>query len=305
MRVPGPPDNRVPVSRPPQRRSEAENPSEARVPGRPEYQKNEHRPQSRPIPAPPALKDTAIQEDTRENLLSGRNPIREAIKSGRDIEKLLVVKGELSGTARAIVMEAKEKRIPVQVVERERLDELTRNHQGMVAFASAYHYADVKDMLALARERGEEPFLIILDGVTDPHNLGAIIRTAECSGAHGVIVPVRRSAGLTPAAVRASAGAVEHLPVARVTNLSRLIQDLRREGIWFYAADARGEDYASVDFKGGVALVIGAEGDGISRLVLEYCDKHIALPLKGRVASLNASVAAGVLMYRVLASRGT
>ena len=159
-------------------------------------------------------------------------------------------------------------------------------------------------MLALAKERGEDPFLILLDGVTDPHNLGAVIRTAECVGAHGVIVPERRSVGLTPAAVKASAGAVEHVKVARVVNLTRTLDELQKQNIWAYAVTMDGEDYNDVDFSGGVALVIGAEGEGISRLTLEKCDRKVSLPMKGVLDSLNASVAAGVMMYRVLASRG-
>ena len=238
-----------------------------------------------------------------ENLLSGRNPIREALKSGRDIEKLLVQKGELSGSAREIVQMAREAHIPVQEVDKARLDAIAPHHQGMLAFASAYQYATVDDMLSTAKERGEEPFLILLDGVTDPHNLGAIIRTAECVGAHGVIVPERRSVGLTPAAVKASAGAVEHLPVARVTNINRTLEDLKKRGVWAYAVTMDGEDYEKVDFRGGVALVIGAEGEGISRLTLETCDQKVSLPMAGHLDSLNASVAAGVMMYRVLASR--
>ena len=238
-----------------------------------------------------------------ENLLSGRNPIREALKSGRDIEKLLVARGELSGSAREIVQMAKERRVPVKEVDRARLDAITRNHQGMLAFASAYRYSTVEDMLDLARERGEAPFLILLDGITDPHNLGAIIRTAECAGAHGVIVQERRAVGLTPAAVKASAGAVEYIPVARVTNLGNTIEALKERNIWVYAADMEGEDYASVKFDGAVALVIGAEGEGVSRRVLECCDKTVSLPLRGHLDSLNASVAAGVLMYAVMRSR--
>ncbi len=238
-----------------------------------------------------------------ENLLSGRNPIREALKSGRDIEKLLVARGELSGSAREIVQMAKEKRIPVQEVDRARLDAITHNHQGMLAFASAYQYSTVEAMLELAKERGEEPFLVLLDGITDPHNLGAIIRSAECAGAHGVIVQERRAVGLTPAAVKASAGAVEHLPVARVTNLSNTLEVLKAQNIWAYAADMDGEDYAKTDFSGGVALIIGAEGEGVGRRVLDVCDKTVSLPIKGKLDSLNASVAAGVLMYAVMRSR--
>lgn len=238
-----------------------------------------------------------------ENLLAGRNPIREALKSGRDIEKLMVARGELSGSAREIVQLAREQHIPVQEVDRARLDAITRNHQGMLAFASAYQYATVEEMLSKAEEKGEAPFLVLLDGITDPHNLGAIIRSAECAGAHGVIVQERRAVGLTPAAVKASAGAVEYLPVARVTNLTATIEKLQALNIWVYAADMDGEDYAGTDFSGGVALVIGAEGEGVSRRVLDTCDKTVSLPIRGHVDSLNASVAAGILMYAVMRSR--
>ena len=245
------------------------------------------------------------EEETvpNENLLSGRNPIREALKSGRDIEKLLVARGDLSGSAREIIAMAKEKRVPVQEVDRARLDAITPNHQGMLAFASAYQYHTVEEMLALAETRGQKPFLVILDGVTDPHNLGAIIRTAECAGAHGVIVQERRAVGLTPAAVKASAGAIEHIMVARVVNLVATLDMLKQKNIWVYAADMSGEDYATVDYSGGAAIVIGSEGEGVSRLVLERCDKRIALPVRGKLDSLNASVAAGILLYAVLRTR--
>ncbi|MBR6666857.1 MAG: 23S rRNA (guanosine(2251)-2'-O)-methyltransferase RlmB [Clostridia bacterium] len=239
----------------------------------------------------------------QENLLAGRNPIREALKAGRDIEKLLVLKGELSGSAREIVQMAREAHIVVQEVEKIRLDELAHNHQGLVAFASAYQYSTVEAMLEAAAEKNEDPFLILLDGVTDPHNLGAIIRSAECVGAHGVIVPERRSVGLTPAAVKASAGAVEHMKVARVVNLSRTIEELKERNIWTYALDMDGEDYERVNFKGGVALVVGSEGEGVSRLVADRCDQKVSLPMAGHIDSLNASVAAGIMMYRVLSSR--
>ena len=252
-------------------------------------------------PAPAA--ETEPDVVPNENLLSGRNPIREALKSGRDIEKLLVARGELSGSAREIVQMARERHIPVQEVDRARLDAITHNHQGMLAFASAYRYSTLEDMLELAEARQEQPFLILLDGITDPHNLGAIIRTAECAGAHGVIVQERRAVGLTPAAVKASAGAVEYIPVARVTNLGNTIEALKERNIWVYAADMDGEDYAGVKFDGAVALVVGAEGEGVSRRVLECCDKTVSLPLRGQLDSLNASVAAGVLMYAVIRSR--
>ena len=225
------------------------------------------------------------EEAVQENLLAGRNPIREALKAGRDIEKLLVQKGELTGSAREIVQMAKEAHIPVQEVEHQRLNELAKNHQGMVAFASAYQYSTVEAMLAEAEEKGEEPFLILLDGITDPHNLGAIIRSAECVGAHGVIVPERRAVGLTPAAVKASAGAIEHIKVARVVNMTRVIEMLKARNIWTYALTMDGTDYEKVNFKGGVALVVGSEGEGISHLVLENCDQKVSLPMAGHLDS--------------------
>jgi len=264
----------------------------------PSYRDAEYRPAS---PAPTALE--VMETMQQENLLAGRNPIREALKAGRDIEKLLVLKGELSGSAREIVQLARKNHIVVQEVEKVRLDELAHNHQGLVAFASAYQYSTLEAMLEEAAQKNEDPFLILLDGVTDPHNLGAIIRSAECVGAHGVIVPERRSVGLTPAAVKASAGAVEHMKVARVVNLSRTIEELKERNIWTYALDMDGVDYEKVNFKGGVALVVGSEGEGVSRLVVEHCDQKVSLPMAGHIDSLNASVAAGVMMYRVLSSR--
>ncbi len=241
--------------------------------------------------------------EEENNLLVGRNPIREALKAGRDIEKLLVARGELIGSAREIVAMAREAKIVVQEVDRARLDAMAPNHQGLIAVASAYAYQSVDAMLELAKSRGEAPFLVILDGVTDPHNLGAIIRSAECVGAHGVIVPERRAVGLTPAAVKASAGAVEHIPVARETNLTRTIERLKKEGVWIYGAAMEGEDFRKVDFSGPAALVIGSEGEGLSRLVTENCDKLVSLPMKGKIGSLNASVAAGVLLYAMMGAR--
>lgn len=243
------------------------------------------------------------EEDLGANILCGRNPIREALKNNRDIEKLLVQRGELSGSAREIVQIAKERKIPVQEVDKQRLDEIAKTHQGLVAYASAYQYSTVDEMIADADEKNEPPFLIVLDGITDPHNLGAIIRTADCVGAHGVIVPTRRSVGLTPAAVKASAGAVEHVKVARVTNISRLLDELKEMNIWTYAVTMNGKNYEKMDFSGGTALVIGAEGEGISRLTEEHCDCAVSLPMSGHIDSLNASVAAGVMMYKVYSCR--
>ncbi|NLX83754.1 MAG: 23S rRNA (guanosine(2251)-2'-O)-methyltransferase RlmB [Clostridiales bacterium] len=248
--------------------------------------------------------DELITEDIPQvNLLTGRNPIREAVKAGRDLEKLMIAKGELSGSAREIVSLAKKAGIMIQSVERSRLDQLARNHQGMIAFASAYQYATVDEILEYAKQRGEDPFIIVLDQITDPHNLGAVIRTASCAGAHGVIVPQHRAVGLTPAAVKASAGAVEHIKVARVTNLNQTIKSLQRKGIWFYACETEGEDYRAVQFDGPCALVIGSEGEGISRLTASICDKQIRIPMVGKMDSLNASVAAAVLMYAVYNKR--
>ncbi len=242
-------------------------------------------------------------DPANEYILTGRNPIREALKNGHDLEKMLVQKGELSGSAREIVQKAKDQKVQIQVVEKSRLDAIAPNHQGLIAFASAYQYSTVEEIMRTAEEKGEKPFLIVLDGITDPHNLGAIIRTAECAGVHGIILPQHRSVGLSPAAVKSSAGAVEYVKVARVNNLSRTIEQLQKEGVWFYAVTMNGTDYREVEFDGGVALVIGAEEDGISRLVLEKCDHAVSLPMTGKIESLNASVAAGIMMYRVFDSR--
>jgi len=243
------------------------------------------------------------QNLSKINLLTGRNPIREAIKTGRDLEKLMIAKGDLSGSAREIVSLAKKAGIMIQSVERSRLDQIAKNHQGMIAFASAYRYATVEDILETAKNRGEDPFIIVLDQISDPHNLGAVIRTAACAGAHGVIVPLHRAVGLTPAAVKASAGAVEHIKVARVTNLSQTIKSLQKQGIWFYAAKMDGEDYRTVLLSGSCALVIGSEGEGVSQLIAQNCDKVISIPMRDEMNSLNASVAAGILMYAVYHQR--
>ena len=238
-----------------------------------------------------------------ENMLVGRNPIREAIKSGRDIEKLMVAKGDLSGSAREIIAKAHEAGIIVQEVERTRLDQLYKGHQGMIAFASAAAYSDVDAIFASAEAKGEPPFVIVLDSITDPHNLGAIIRTAECAGAHGVIIPERRGVGLTPAAVKASAGACEYVPVARVTNIHRALDELKQRGLWVIGASMEGEDAFKADLTGAVALVVGAEGEGLSELTRKKCDMTLRLPMMGKIDSLNASVAAGIMMYAVLNAR--
>lgn len=249
------------------------------------------------------LKIETHEEQSDENILIGRNPIREAIKTGRDIEKLLVLKGELSGSAKEIVAKARENRIVVQEVDKRRLDAISKNHQGMIAIASAYQYHDIQEILELAKEREEAPFIVMLDGVTDPHNLGAIIRSAECAGAHGVVVPARRSAGLTASAVKASAGAVEHLMVAKVPNLANTVDYLKQQGLWIYAADMAGEDFRSIDYKGGVVLIVGSEGEGISKLLSEKADKTVSIGLKGNIESLNVSVATGILLFEIAKNR--
>lgn len=256
-------------------------------------------------PAPIAEPVVPAAMELPENLLSGRNPIREAIKTGRDIEKLMVAEGDLSGSAREILSMAKNAGIIVQTVERSRLDQITRNHQGMIAFASAFAYSNLDEILNTAKERNESPFIVILDKITDPMNLGAIIRSAACVGAHGVIVQQHRAVGLTPSAVRASAGAVEHVKVARVTNINQTIRELKNQGIWVYAADVKGEDYRKVNFSGACALVIGSEGEGISQLTLDLCDQAVSIPMSGVIDSLNASVAAGILLYGIFSGRAS
>ncbi len=245
----------------------------------------------------------AAEFEQNENLLVGRNPIREALKAGRPVEKLLVAQGDLSGAARDIIRLAKENGAVVQTVDRSRLDQIYPAHQGMLAYVAAVDYRSVDDILDYAAERGEDPFIIILDGVTDPHNLGAIIRSAECAGAHGVIVPERRAAGLGPTAAKAAAGALDYMRIARVKNLNRTIDELKERGVWVIGTAMDGENAFTADLTGPAALVIGSEGEGISRLTLEKCDRTLTLPMLGKIESLNASVAAGVLMYEILRSR--
>ena len=232
----------------------------------------------------------AAEFEQNENLLVGRNPIREALKAGRPVEKLLVAQGDLSGAARDIIRLAKENGAVVQTVDRSRL-------------VAAVDYKSVDDIFDCAAEKGEDPFIIILDGVTDPHNLGAIIRSAECAGAHGVIVPERRAAGLGPTAAKAAAGALNYMRIARVKNLNRTIDELKERGVWVIGTSMDGENAFTADLSGSTALVIGSEGEGISRLTLEKCDRTLTLPMVGQIESLNASVAAGVLMYEILRAR--
>ena len=238
-------------------------------------------------------------------LVEGRNPVMEALKSGRDIEKMLVAKGQREGSIRAIIGMARERKLIIQEVDKVKLDELSevKNHQGVIAIVSEYEYFEVEDLLKEAYKKKEKPFLIILDEVTDPHNLGAIIRTANVSGAHGVIIPKRRSAGLTQIVAKTAAGAIEYTKVARVTNLNQTIKALKKQGIWVIAADMNGKAMYDTDFTMPVAIVIGAEGEGVSRLVRENCDMVASIPMYGEINSLNASVAAGVIMYEAVRQR--
>lgn len=251
----------------------------------------------------PVPNQDAVPVEENENLLVGRNPIREALKAGRPVEKLLVAQGDLSGAARDIVKLAKENGAVVQTVDRSRLDQIYPAHQGMLAYVAAVDYKTLDDIFDYANEQGEDPFIILLDGVTDPHNLGAIIRSAECAGAHGVVVPERRAAGLGPAAAKAAAGALNYMRIARVKNLNHAIDELKERGTWVIGTAMDGENALKADLTGPVALVIGSEGEGISRLTLEKCDRTLTLPMKGSIESLNASVAAGILMYEIVRAR--
>jgi len=237
--------------------------------------------------------------------LEGRNPVLEAINSGRTIDKIIVKKGEIEGTLRVIVAKAAERGIVVQEVDKNKMAEISRsnNCQGVIALCPAREYVDVSDILQTAKDKGEDPFIIILDEITDPHNLGAVLRTADASGAHGVIIPKRRAVGLTGAVGKASAGAVEYVPVAKVTNIANTIDDLKKQGIWVACADMQGEEYFDAPLDGPIAIVIGSEGSGVGRLVKKKCDFSVKIPMFGKISSLNASVAAGLIMYEVVRQR--
>lgn len=249
-------------------------------------------------------KNKTTETNTREenpDMIIGRNAVSEALAGGRPIDSLFVSKGEKNGSLGRIVSEAKTKGIVIKEVETKKLDIMCSgaNHQGVICFAAAHEYADIDDMFKLAGERGEDPFIIILDELEDPRNLGAIVRTAETAGAHGVIIPKRRSASLSFSVAKTAAGALEYVPVARVANLPGTIDDLKKRGLWIYGADMDGVCWCQQDYKGAVGLVIGSEGNGIGRLVKEKCDFIVSLPMKGKITSLNASVAAGIMMYEI------
>ncbi len=240
-----------------------------------------------------------------ELTVEGRNAVLEAFRSGKTVDKLFILSGCQDGPIQSIVREAKKGDTLIQYVTKERLDQMseTGKHQGVIAYTAAYEYADIDDMFKLAEERGEEPFIFILDNIEDPHNLGAIIRTANLAGAHGVIIPKRRAVGLTATVARTSAGALNYTPVAKVTNISKTIEELKERGMWFVCADMGGEVMYKLNLKGSIGLVIGNEGEGASRLVSEKCDFIASIPMKGNIDSLNASVAAGVLAYEIVRQR--
>lgn len=242
----------------------------------------------------------------KEFMIEGRNAVMEAFRSGKIIDKLYVLDGCQDGPVISIKREARKGDTLIKYVSKERLDQLseTGKHQGVIACAAAYEYASVEDILEKARQKGEPPFVFLLDNIEDPHNLGAIIRTANLAGAHGVIIPKNRAVGLTAAVARTSAGALNYTPVAKVTNLSKTIEELKKEGLWFVCADMGGTRMYDLDLKGPIGLVIGNEGEGVGRLVKEKCDFIASIPMKGDIDSLNASVAAGVLAFEIVRQRG-
>ncbi len=250
--------------------------------------------------------DKPVQKNAMpENMVCGRNALRELLSADRPIDKLLVQRGDRDGSLSELLFRAREKKIPYTEVDKSKLDILTcgAKHQGVVAYVPDAEYASLEDILELASERGEPPLIVVCDGVEDPHNLGAIIRTAECVGAHGVVIPKRRSVGLTPAVAKASAGAIAHMKVCKVTNLVSTVEDLKKQGLWIYAADMDGTPYWGQDLRGPMALVLGGEGSGISKLLKESCDFVLSIPLWGQVNSLNVSNAAAVLLCEVARQR--
>ncbi|MFP4698119.1 MAG: 23S rRNA (guanosine(2251)-2'-O)-methyltransferase RlmB [Eubacteriales bacterium] len=244
--------------------------------------------------------------DSNELVIEGRNAVLEALKADRSIDKLLILEGSNEGSIKKIIKEARKKKIVVNFVDKERLDSLSLNskHQGVIAYVAAYNYATVEEIINKAEEKGEQPFIIILDNIMDPHNLGAIIRTANIAGVHGVIIPKRRAVGLTATVAKTSAGALNYTLVAKVTNLSRTIEELKDKGLWFVCADMDGEVMYNIDLKGPIGLVVGSEGEGVSRNVKDKCDFIASIPQKGEINSLNASVATAVLSYEIVRQRG-
>lgn len=247
-----------------------------------------------------------FENEARNDLIEGRNAVMEALRAGRTIDKIFIAKGDVDKTLGHIASKARSAGIVVTEADRRKLDAMsqTHAHQGVIALCAVKEYSTIEDMLAIAAERGEAPFLVLCDEISDPHNLGAIIRTAECAGAHGVIIPKRRSAGLTSIVGKTSAGAVSYLPVARVPNIPALLKELQQQGVWIFGTAAEGTtSLYEADLKGPAAIVIGSEGDGMGRLVREGCDFLVSIPMKGRISSLNASAAAAILLYEAVRQR--
>lgn len=240
-----------------------------------------------------------------QEIIMGRNPVLEALKSERDINKIMIAEGSQKGSMQQIIAIANERKVFLQFVPKKKIDQMVEgNHQGVVAQVAAYQYAELDDLFALATKRNEAPFFLILDELEDPHNLGSIMRTADATGAHGIIIPKRRAVGLTSTVAKASTGAIEYIPVARVTNLSRTVEELKERGLWIVGTDAKGsDDYRNLDGNMPIGIIIGSEGKGMSRILKEKCDFLIHMPMVGKVTSLNASVAAGLLMYEVYRKR--
>jgi 23S rRNA (guanosine2251-2'-O)-methyltransferase len=249
-----------------------------------------------------SFKQSLSNEEIREDIIEGRNAVIEALRSNRTIEQILVATGDVSGSINVVLALSKEKGIVVKYVDRKKLDQISQTgaHQGVVAQITPYKYYSVEDILDCAKQKEETPFIIILDEIEDPHNFGSIIRTAEVCGAHGIIIPKRRNVGVTPVVFKSSAGAVEYTKIAKVTNLNSTIDMLKEKGIWIYGADMNGDNCFDVNFDGPLALVIGSEGKGISKLTKEKCDALVKIPMMGKISSLNASVAGGILMYEIL-----
>ena len=275
-------------------------------PGRPQNPKATRRPQGEPKIRKDQDDDfrTPLEEENAA-FIAGRNAVIEALKANPNADTLFVEKGQSGGSLSKIISLAKQAGCPIKEVAAQKLDGMAAGtpHQGVVLTLSAAEYAEVSDILARAEEKGEKPFVIIADEVEDPHNLGALIRTAETAGAHGVIIPKRRGVGLTAAVFKTSAGAASHLPVARVANLASTVEELKEQGLWVYGCDMEGENWCEVNFEGGVALIVGSEGRGMSRLLKEKCDVMVSLPMQGEISSLNASVAGGIIMYEVARQR--
>ena len=247
-----------------------------------------------------------VDAPIREDVVEGRNAVIEALKSDRTIEQILIANGNMEGSINKIIAMAKDKRVVIKEVDRKKLDSIseTGTHQGVIAIVTPFKYSEVEDILKYAEEKGEKPFIVILDELEDPHNLGSIVRTAELSGVHGIIIPKRRNVGVTSTVYKSAAGAIEHMMIAKVTNINAVIDELKEAGVWVYGAEIDGDSYSyETDFSGACALIIGSEGRGMSKLTKDKCDKLVKIPMVGKINSLNASVAGGIMMYEILKSR--